>query len=274
MVDFRPVVGSDDHPGVTPPHGPAPYRRRVPGQDEVDDLDDFEDVVDDAERVATEAWRELVSAEGYLLVVVLLFSALIAVPLIGDSKPGLFLSFAVVSTAVVLTVFRSTHRTRIRRVTTTLTAVTAAFTLAAVFGSERFGYDVRLTAIVVSSINGFLQLAAFPLVLARSFRHRRVTLNTVCATLSAYLLIGLIFATAYRLLHFVNPPFFAQTDHPTPGQFSYFSVVTLTTLGFGDLTPATDPGRAFVMVEAVIGQVFLVTTLARVVSLLGEERRR
>jgi len=49
----------------------------------------------------------------------------------------------------------------------------------------------------------------------------------------------------------------------------YFSVVTLTTLGYGDLAPVSDVGRFFAMTEAIIGQVFLVTIVARLVSLLS-----
>ena len=49
----------------------------------------------------------------------------------------------------------------------------------------------------------------------------------------------------------------------------YFSFVTLTTLGFGDITPATRVARAMVTVEALVGQLYLVITLARLVTLYG-----
>lgn len=234
------------------------------------DLDDF----DDARRVARQTWGQVASADGYLPVLLLLFAALIAVPLIGGTSLGLFLSVVVIFGAVTLTVFRSTRRPRIRRVTMILIAVSAAAATGTAFGPDLFDVSRRTTSIVVDAILLVLLVSAFPLVLIRSFRQRRVTFNTLCASLSAYLLIALQFATLYRLLQLIGPPFFQQTATPTPGQFSYFSVVTMTTLGFGDLTPASDQGRAFVMVEALIGQVFLVTTMARVVSLLGQERPR
>jgi hypothetical protein len=113
------------------------------------------------------------------------------------------------------------------------------------------------------------------MVLFRSLQHRRVSINTVCATLAAYLLIGLIFTTIYRLYGQIAPPFFVQYadgGNPSPGEYTYFSIITLTTVGFGDLSAASDPGRAFVMTEAVVGQVFLVTMLARVVAMLGAQR--
>ena len=52
--------------------------------------------------------------------------------------------------------------------------------------------------------------SALPLVLIRALQHRRVTLNTLCATVSAYLLLGMFFAGLYRLYAVVSPPFFAQ----------------------------------------------------------------
>ena len=60
---------------------------------------------------------------------------------------------------------------------------------------------------------------------------------------------------------------------PSNVDFLYFSFVTLTTLGYGDFTPATDIGKVMVTFEALIGQVFLVTLVARLVSMYGIRRR-
>ena len=66
--------------------------------------------------------------------------------------------------------------------------------------------------------------------------------------------------------------FFNQGDQPTTS-FMYFSLVTITTLGYGDLSPAHEVGKFLATAEAVIGQVFLVTVVARLVSLYGMSRR-
>ena len=55
--------------------------------------------------------------------------------------------------------------------------------------------------------------------------------------------------------------------------FSYFSFTTLTTVGFGDYTAATDIARRIAVIEAVLGQVFIATTLARLVSLYKSGER-
>ena len=73
----------------------------------------------------------------------------------------------------------------------------------------------------------------------------------------------------YRFVNIVNGPFFVQPN-VNGFTFEYFSFVTLTTVGFGDFTAATDAGRAVAMLEALIGQVFLVTIVALVVSNLGQ----
>lgn len=113
-----------------------------------------------------------------------------------------------------------------------------------------------------------------PVVIARRvFEQRRVDLETVFAALCLYVLIGLIFSQLYVFIANVDTatPFLAQTAHPTLSDFVYLSFVTLTTVGFGDVTARTDLGRSFVVLEALIGQIFLVTLVARMVAMYGSE---
>lgn len=217
------------------------------------------------------AWAELIGPGGYLPVLALLLGATVAGLLVGDSRLGGAATLALGGAALVITVFRSTDHARLRRAVAAAVALAGLLTMA----SPELSADGRHEA-------GWLALAtnlgvvatALPLVLFRALRHRRVTVNTVCATVSAYLLIGMLFTAVYRLHGLAAPPFFSQGDRPTPGQYAYFSFMTLTTVGFGDLTPGSDAARAWVVLEAVAGQVYVITALARVVSLLGGERRR
>jgi len=120
-----------------------------------------------------------------------------------------------------------------------------------------------------------LLLAAAPFVIMRRLlQHREVTIETLAGAIDVYLLIGLLFAVLYQFIGRMSAlPFFVQTDAPASNQYLYFSFVTLATVGYGDLTPATALGRSLVVVEAVTGQVFLVTAVAAVVSQLIGERR-
>ncbi len=111
------------------------------------------------------------------------------------------------------------------------------------------------------------------LVLRRVLAAPKVTVSSVAGTLSAYLLVGLTFGALYRTISVISVDAFSQE---LGAASNYFSFVTLTTLGFGDILPVSDLARSLVTLEAVLGQVLLVTLVARSVSTLGQDwgRRR
>jgi hypothetical protein len=107
-------------------------------------------------------------------------------------------------------------------------------------------------------------------ILHRIAQHRIVTLATVFGAVDAYVLLGLTFAGAYSAVEGFTGDLFAG---PADGfDVLYFSFITLTTVGYGDLTPVSDVARSLAVVQALLGQVFLVVLVARTVSLLGQER--
>jgi ion channel len=113
-----------------------------------------------------------------------------------------------------------------------------------------------------------LVTATLPVTISRVLHHRRVTYETVLGALCAYVLIGLLFAFVYLAVDdFRDTPFFAQAGPHSQGEFLYFSFVSLTTLGFGDLSPSVGLPQALTVMEALIGSVFLVTLVARLVTL-------
>ena len=115
---------------------------------------------------------------------------------------------------------------------------------------------------------GLLVTATLPVTLRRILKHRRVTRETVLGALCAYVLIGLLFAFLYlAVAEFRSEPFFAQPGPHGQSEYVYYSFVTLTTLGFGDLSPAVGLPQALTVLEALFGQVFLVTLVARLVTL-------
>jgi hypothetical protein len=123
--------------------------------------------------------------------------------------------------------------------------------------------DVAATAI----INGLL-VAAIPVAVFYDLnRTRAVTPHIITGLLCVYLVIGLFFTLVYRAVdHFQPGPFFAQTRVATSETYLYFSFVTLTTVGYGDLTAARDLGRTIAILEALTGQLYLVTVVALAVS--------
>ena len=115
------------------------------------------------------------------------------------------------------------------------------------------------------------------LIASDVFQEKRVTFDTISGAICVYLLIGLTWAELYSLIEFFEPGSFTiqknlpetswyHPEHRTP-LFLYYSFVTLTTLGYGDIAPLSAPAKAFSYVEAIVGQIFVVVLIARLVGL-------
>lgn len=120
-----------------------------------------------------------------------------------------------------------------------------------------FAYSVRLVMVVLGPV----------LIVRHLVKLGHVTMSTVYGALCIYLLVGLAFATLYPIISLVeSQPFFAQEVAARSTDYVYYSFVSLTTVGYGDLTAATDLGRMLSIVEALIGQLYLVTVVALLVA--------
>jgi hypothetical protein len=94
-----------------------------------------------------------------------------------------------------------------------------------------------------------------------------VELESVLGAVAAYLMLGMFFAFAYALLADVQSgPFFGDAGDGDMGDSLFFSFITLTTVGYGNLVPASSLGQSLAVVEAVAGQLFLVTAVAKIIS--------
>jgi hypothetical protein len=116
-------------------------------------------------------------------------------------------------------------------------------------------------------------------VLWQVYREGPVTGHRVRGAIAAYLLLAILFAYSYTLIShlvpgsFQLPAWVSQTGPERTEAFLYFSMVALTTVGFGDITAVHPLARSFVMMEALIGQLYPAILLARLVSLEIETRR-
>ena len=105
----------------------------------------------------------------------------------------------------------------------------------------------------------------------------QVTLDTILGGICVYLLLGISWSVAYSLLEYLQPGSFWLEGHPLPPaprpdefrleELIYFSFVTLTTTGFGDVVAKTHPARALAAAEAVTGSLYLAIFIARLVGL-------
>ncbi len=93
--------------------------------------------------------------------------------------------------------------------------------------------------------------------------------------IDAYLLVGMFFAFAYQAMGAIQAgPFFESGIEGSVAQSLFFSFTTLTTTGYGNLVPAGNPGQSFAVMEMLIGQLFLVTAVAKVINLWRPARWR
>jgi Ion channel len=109
----------------------------------------------------------------------------------------------------------------------------------------------------------------------RTLRARsRVTLEVVFGVLCLYLLLGMFFAFLYGAIGRIDGTFFAQGVQATAARCLYFSFTTLTTVGYGDVTTASNLGHTLSVSEALLGQIYLVTIVSVIVGNLGMSRRQ
>jgi Ion channel len=120
-----------------------------------------------------------------------------------------------------------------------------------------------------------LLLLAAVMVVRRVLARRTVTIQSIYGALSAYLITGLMFASVFAAMDQLSGTnFFADGQPANTQTYQYFSFTTLTTLGYGDFTAAESGGRSIAVLEAMTGQVFLATLVARLVSAYrGPDRR-
>jgi Ion channel len=136
--------------------------------------------------------------------------------------------------------------------------------------------DPELSRIVGAAISALLVLGVPMAIVRGAMRETEVTVRTVMAALSIYLLIGLFFAFAYGSMSaLVEGPFYTSGIDGALPDHLYFSYVTLATVGYGDLTAAEDLGRMTSVLEGLMGQLYLVTVVALLVgSLIGRPKNR
>jgi hypothetical protein len=108
------------------------------------------------------------------------------------------------------------------------------------------------------------------------FREKDVAKETIYAAVVVYLLFGILWSFNYFILDYFYPNSFSFPEHTPPNvyRYLYFSYVTLTTLGYGDVAPMTNKGGSLVILEAIIGQIYLVVIVAWLVGMHVSRRSR
>jgi len=146
----------------------------------------------------------------------------------------------------------------------------------------------RETLIVDYVLSIAFMVYVIVMMLRWMLRQQQVDVNMICCSLCVYLLLGIAWAIVFSLLHLVDPSSFADLPDiaSSSGQIRfgasetvtslYFSFVTLTTLGYGDITPTSPAARMLAVVEAIMGQLYIAVLVAKLVGsyIAGGERRK
>lgn len=208
----------------------------------------------------------------HVALLVTLLAVMLLQPAMHELKANLLIYdalAAVIALAVLLFVF-DTRRERIVSVLLAAPGLIANFSTHVAPESYRVGLELLLH---LSSLIFYGYAAG--VILQNIIARRAVRADDVIGALCSYLLLGLCWSSLYQLTELLAPGSFALhsemgkelgSRHARQALFNYFSFVTLTTLGYGDVTPVNHVAATFAWLEATIGQFYIAVVVAQVVG--------
>ncbi len=220
-----------------------------------------------------ERWQQRAerARDAFGLVLVLVLTTYVLASLL-DNRGWSAVILTVATSATSIVALTSSHaRAGFVRGAIWLSALTIG--LAAIAGAG--GAQIWLN--LASTIQIGLLVVAMAAVLRRVVTTAEVGSRTILGAISVYTVLGILFTFLYGMVERVQGgAFFEGHPHPSGSDFLFFSYTTLTTTGYGNLVPGGQPGRMFSGLEMMIGQIFLVTLVAGLVSLWrpGDALRR
>ncbi len=156
-------------------------------------------------------------------------------------------------------------------------AVTTTFTLVFLFVGWEGVQRPTLYLDVLNDVGALLFFGFFvALILRQVLRAGSITWHRVEGAVAVYLLMGLLWAFAYDIVELLQPGSFSLNTQSSGGalpELAYFSFTTLTTLGLGDILPVNALTRSLAVLEGLVGQLFPVILIARLVAMELEYQR-
>jgi voltage-gated potassium channel len=210
--------------------------------------------------------RRIQVTESYGLVLVLLLLTMGSTVTSNGSTWGRETSTILISMTLVLALWTSRVRHKVFYLGVCASAASIILVIIQqAFESKRFTWlpeTINLLLITLTPIAMVLRL----------FHHRIVKLQTILGAICIYLLIGLFFTYLYGTIDLITPlSVFTLIPRPMLGDYLYFSFITMTTVGYGDVSPQGPLARFLALLEALTGQVYLVTVVALLVSKFVKE---
>jgi hypothetical protein len=209
-----------------------------------------------------ERWTRFAAriANAFGLVLLLVLAIYVLASLVPYSGWGGVALAAATSTCATVALVSSGARPPLPHWSTALGAVAVVLAVVSALGGGSAALGVAALIQVV------LLVVAAGEMLGATLREQEVNFRTILGAISVYVLLGILFTYVYSAVDKLQAgQFFGQPIKT--GDFIFFSVTTLSTTGYGNLVPAGQPGRMLAGIEMLVGQIFLVTLIAGLVSL-------
>jgi hypothetical protein len=211
--------------------------------------------------------------DSFLPLLVALIATLVLAPL---AKPLPLVAFLVGAAAQLSGLFAVRHDRSFQATVIGVLAICLPLRLAAQLVGDQYPVLIVLSHIAAGSYFAILGTV----VLVRVIAHPRVTSQTVIGAVCGYLLIGFVFTFGYLIVVFFDSAAIAVNGQPLGaervtnigehmGELLYFSFVSLTTVGYGDIVPASPVARMLAVVEVLAGQLYLAAFVARLVGAMS-----
>lgn len=220
-----------------------------------------------------ERWIERAEqfSDAFGLVLLLVLATYVLTSLLSN-RGGSAVILVIATSATSLVALISSHaRARAIRTAAWISALTVLLAVIAAVSGETVWLNFA------SLVQISLLTVAMAAVLRRVVTTAEVGSRTILGAISVYTVLGILFTFLYGMIERVQGgAFFEGVPHPAGNDFLFFSYTTLTTTGYGNLVPGGQPGRMVAGLEMMIGQIFLVTLVAGLVSLWrpGDAMRR
>ena len=164
---------------------------------------------------------------------------------------------------------------KLKKVQTLIAAILVLPLIISIWASYVVGFEAvgMATQIFGALFFGYAVINILRIV----FKTKEIRRETIYAAIAAYLLLALMWAFIYSILEMAIPGSFSLPDKGFRGyfiQFEYFSFITITTLGYGDITPLTDKASTLVICEAVVGQIYMVVLVSWLVGMYVSRKSR
>lgn len=214
----------------------------------------------------------------FLVLTLFICAWLLAMPIIGGAWRVELLLEASMLVTLLVTVWANPGLRGLRNVLIVLWLVSVTGTLLSIVTTEHpaWRWSRTLELLTLVPLMGMLAGGMLAFVL----RERKLTFDSIFATIAAYLLVAGMFTQVYMCLLTWNPASFSlpagvadRPVHLLQADMTYFSLVTLATVGYGDVLPATSTARMLAMIQAVTGQFYIAVVVAIFVGAYSSQRR-